>query len=140
MEIELLNGKYIGFPCTPSVWTREPEYKKITVIIVSCGGGMGGSKWREYVYRTDELPKGIQWYRTVDGRDIRLNSNNIVMMEDYTMVTVYYRTSNQKISPGGAERSKSFLIDDDMKVELINVYSDTTKRMNHNWLKEQRLI
>lgn len=138
MEIDKLNGKYIGFPCTPSKWTHEPEYKKISVITMSCGGGMGGSKWREYVERIpmNNPLNGIQTFTPIEGNDIRLNPQYMVKITNLTLVTVRYETTNSnfsKIRDGIVDKiplSKQFLIEDGQTVELIKDYADTAKRMN----------
>lgn len=133
--VDKLCGKYIGYPCTPSQWIAEPEYKKISVITMTCGGGMGGSKWYEYVERIPPHNKlnEIQTFTTIEGKEIRLNPQYMVKIEDFTMVTVWYETTNQLFCREGNRKSllnKKFLIEDGQTVELIDDFADKAKRMN----------
>lgn len=151
MNIEKLNGKYIGYKCTPSRWTHEPKYQKITVISMTCGGGTGSSSWKEYVYRTG-IGEGIANYVTIDGKEINLNSNYIVKTEDFTLVTVRMETCNSNYYPENNCLGKTldyvkwvpitmkFLINDGETVELIDDYSDAAKKKNRIWRVEQNGI
>lgn len=142
--ISKLNGKYVGFPCTPSRWTGNPLYEKITVLTMTCGGGMGGSKWKEYVLRVKNIPSNTtQEYTTLDGKKIKLNSAYLVKAEDFTLVKIGYETSNSNFYPennvlGNAVPYKKwvpkqccFLIEDGQEVILIDEFASVAKRRNN---------
>lgn len=46
----------LGKEFTPSEWDGEPEYLPITRIKMTCGGGMGGQSWYEYIHRIKDIP------------------------------------------------------------------------------------
>lgn len=141
--ISKLNGKYVGFPCTPSRWTENPVYEKITVLTMTSGGGMGGSKWKEYVHRVNNIPPNtIQEYTRLDGKKIKLNSSYLVKAEDFTLVKIGYETSNSNFYPENnglgnnvpyrkwVSKQCCFLLEDGQEVIRINDYSDVAKRKN----------
>ena len=72
-------------PMTPGKWVGRPSYLKITRLKMSCGGGLGGSTWYEYVQRISlpELAKKPDSlvFRTWNGQEIFLNKSYIVKAE-----------------------------------------------------------
>lgn len=72
----------IGLPCTPSKFIKRRDmlgYK----VKMSCGGGMGGSVWNEYL--CNDVPAGsYQIIRIEDytGRPKSINTNFVVKSEE----------------------------------------------------------
>lgn len=123
-EFTYLENHRLGKPKTPSKWIGKPEYLPITKIRMTCGGGMGGSTWYEYVQHLDKIPSNeIISVRRYDGKDIRLNTSYIVEAEDFTMATVHLDISEwAKLSAsyrGSNIETYYVLIDGDQKLELL---------------------
>lgn len=107
-------------PLSPGKWISEPEYQKISCIRVSCGGGMGGAQWLEYVERIDRcvLNDKFATMRRIDGKEITLNTDNIVSVEDFTLITARYYSRNPNYQ--GNNYIAVGLIEDWQTVELID--------------------
>ncbi|RAP49228.1 MAG: hypothetical protein BZ138_08100 [Methanosphaera sp. rholeuAM270] len=144
--IKVLEGNKIGYPTSPSLWTGEPEYVEIMVFTVSCGGGMGGSKWYEYVLREEINPNTLQEFTTIEGDKILINTSNVVKVSYYTLVRARYKTINyiyfevkseyetnpiDTILEKGSEREVQLLVKDGTEVELVNATKDEVRRGNY---------
>ena len=108
-------------PLSPGKWTSEPEYRKISCIRVSCGGGMGGAQWLEYVDRINNRWLSGNKFVTIkriDGKEITINADNIVSVENFTLVTAKYFSSNPNYPAN--PYIASGLIEDWQTVELID--------------------
>lgn len=104
-------------PISPGEWTSEPEYKKVTCIRMSCGEGMG----YEYVERIHDysmLDRKFLRVKRIDGKEITLNTNNIVSVEDFTLVSARYHRINPHFSFN--DYIAMGLIEDYQTVELID--------------------
>lgn len=124
-EIRKLENNFIGYPCTPCKWTSEIRYKKISKLLITYGGGMGGSKRIEYVERVKNINNdSIQSFVRFDGKTIKYNTRYIVSIEDFTMVSIDYETTNQYHKPKG---TLNFLVEDDVQVKTINEYHRNLK-------------
>ena len=76
----------LGKEKNPSYWMGQPEYLPITRIKLSCGGGIGGASWYEYVYRVNEIPSNIiVKFKRYDGKEISINTAFIVKAEDFKL-------------------------------------------------------
>lgn len=113
----------IGKPLTPSTWVGEPKYYPITRIKMTCGGGMGGSSWYEYVERfslndISDRPLGTMWrIKTVDGNEKLINPNYVVEVDsEITMVCVTFDSRNPHFEKG--IYTYRFLYRDGTKVSL----------------------
>jgi hypothetical protein len=111
----------IGKPMTPSKWVNdEPTYKPITRIKMTCGGGMGGSSWYEYVNRInmeDIRPNDMLLVTDIDGRQKLLNTNYIVSVEnDLTVLSALLDSRNDAFEIGVYEYR--WLVKDGHKVKL----------------------
>ena len=97
---KLYDDEVIKRPRTPSVWvTKDVCYDEITRIKMSCGGGMGGSKWYEYVERVplDALAKigrGCVVLRTYEGKDVLINMDYVVEAEQFTVASAVLDSRN----------------------------------------------
>ena len=100
------NGnKTIGKPMTPSIWvSKKPELIPITDIHMSCGGGMGGSSWHEYVKRIeldDLFANECIKVETYEGEEKILNKSYIVRANNnYTVIHGQLRSQNPNFEMG----------------------------------------
>ena len=85
-QFEYRKDAELGKKKNPSYWEGEPEYTPITRIRMSCGGGMGGAQWFEYIYRLGKIPSNtIMKVKRYDGKVISLNTSYVVSAEDFTL-------------------------------------------------------
>lgn len=117
MDIEYLKGTTIERPMTPSQWI-DKDYKKITRLLMSCGGGMGGIKWYEYVEREDDIePDSIQTFvDAITGKRKRLNTRFLVVADDFTLVIARLDNKNENYPLG--ETNYYYLTEDDVIIKL----------------------
>lgn len=91
-EIKYLKDAVLGKIYTPSEWIGKPEYTSVTRLRMTCGGGMGGSSWYEYVHRVAGISSNaIVRFIRYDGKPIIINTAYIVEAEDFTLATVKLR-------------------------------------------------
>lgn len=110
----------LGKPVTPSKWvSKNVTYTEVSCITISCGGGLGGSKWNEYVFRDDfDLEKKfIEVVRYSDRKNLKINTANIVAIEDFKMASMSLDNKNDNFKTG--VRTLHGLIEDWQTVELI---------------------
>ena len=124
-ENGFLKNTLIGLPRTPGVWVSLPEYRPITRINMSCGGGMGGSHWYEYVERIDisklenHGTSQLIKVKTIDGNDKLINLNYVVEIDsEVTLVSATMRSENHNFPVGTYEYR--FLVRDGRKVKLVD--------------------
>lgn len=84
--------KIISAPCSPSV---QIESKNIEVmkIIITFGGGMGGSNQTFYANKVIKTSDGMLFIETVDGRELELNPRYIVLKEKTIILKVVTDTT-----------------------------------------------
>lgn len=93
MSLTELNDNKIELQCSPAIWTKEPEYKKVTEITLSYGGGMGGTQETIYVERVPKIrPNTIQTFTKTDGELININTSFLVKSINLTQVTVSFKS------------------------------------------------
>ncbi|WP_405286476.1 hypothetical protein [Methanobrevibacter sp.] len=124
--IKQLKNPLIYLPCTPAHWTTEPEYKEITRIHLTAGGGMGGSSWNEYVEKIDNIESNkIQKFTRINGKQILLNTHYITDAENFTLITAAFYNENPNAYKIG-ENTVQYIVEDDIKgVRLVNAYGET---------------
>lgn len=122
-QFEYVEDAKLCKPKTPSKWKCFPEYTLITKVRMTCGGGLGGASWYEYVYRLDEIPTNkIIEVKRYDGKMIRLNTAYVVSTEDFKLakatldITEWAELSRGYIGPN--EEEYYVLIDDDKELDL----------------------
>jgi len=86
-------------PISPSRWvSKAPACQEVTEITMSCGGGMGGSRWNEYVERTalEVLARetGCITVRRYTGEKVILNTRFIVMARQLTIASMVLDSTN----------------------------------------------
>lgn len=102
-EIPVCTNKHIvlGLPKTPARWDGNPVFTPITRILMSCGGGMGGSRWYEYVKRVPHSDmNGLKTVTDVDGKEKTINAAYVVAMEDFSLVNCFYISNNPNFKKG----------------------------------------
>lgn len=85
-QFSYLKNPELGKEYTPSKWMGNPEYVKITRLKMTCGGGLGGQSWYEYVYRQKIPSNQIAAFTRYDGKEIHINTSYVVEAEDFTQV------------------------------------------------------
>ena len=115
---------FIGFPMTPGRWvSKEAEYVPVTRLCMSCGGGIGGSRWYEYVNRIplDELAeKKTAVVTTWMGKRKLINMSDVVEAEEFTIAKAVYNSMNPNFAKG--EYLVARLVEDGNRVVLKNEF------------------
>lgn len=122
-NFEYCNGK-LAKEVFPSHWKDNPEYMLITKVYMSCGGGMGGSSWYEYVERLEDIPSNeIIKVKRYDGKELLINTSWVVSAENFKLAKAtldiskwesYYPNEEKK-----GIRNYYVLLDDDVELELV---------------------
>jgi len=121
---KLYESDVLKRPMTPSKWvTKDVYYQPITRIKMSCGGGIGGSTWYEYV---DRIPlealaavgTGGMVFHTFDGKDVLLNMDYIVKAEQFTVACAVLNSENPNFPKG--YWMFCYLVEDGHKITLID--------------------
>lgn len=110
-EFDFLENPEFGKEYTPSKWMGDPEYTKITRLKMTCGGGLGGQSWYEYVYRQQIPSNQIVAFTRYDGKEIRINTSYVVEAEDFTLARAVLDISEWcDIQHDNGERVKEYLV------------------------------
>lgn len=84
--------KIISEPCSPS--TRiEAKNIEVVKIIITFGGGIGGTNQTFYASKVDKTPDDMLSIETVDGRELELNPLYIVLKEKTNILKVVTDTT-----------------------------------------------
>ena len=115
-------------PMSPSKWVGSPTYLDITRLLMSCGGGMGGSRWYEYVERIDldEIAARNRSHisvRTWDGRKLLINKSFIVNAEQLKIAFADLDSSNPHYPKG--VYTYCLLLEDWHSIELVDTCRPT---------------
>lgn len=123
-KFEVLKDLKINKPKSPSAWVGEPKYLPITRLKMSCGGGIGGSSWYEYVYRLEKIPSNTMLnIKRYDGKNFSVNTAYVVKAENFKLaiaeldISEWARLSKEII--GEATENYFWLIEDDEKIKLL---------------------
>lgn len=96
MKFNFVEGSKIGY-YKNKLSFKPPKSRPVRVMIVTCGGGMGGSKWREVVEVEGDIKSNtLQQFTTIEGEKITLNTSYVVKISNYDLVTVFYESNNKK--------------------------------------------
>lgn len=128
-KIKQLLTPIIYLPCTPAQWIGEPEYKQITQIHLTAGGGMGGSSWYEYVEKIDSIETNtIQEFTRITGKKILLNTRYITSAENFLLITATFNNENTNVRKLG-ENIVQYIAEEAIPgVVLRNEYGETITR------------
>ena len=92
--------------CSPSKLIEKYEMQGMLKLTMTCGGGMGGSRWEEYIEETtgDEMMSDQnEWVRNYLGEEIMLNPRFVVKMERVSVIKVVEDITNWKTHHSGAD-------------------------------------
>lgn len=123
-DFDIIKADKLYLPKTPAAWCGNPTYTPITRIRISCGGGMGGAQWFEYVLRHDKPDTnrlGLAEYTRWNGKPITINPAFIVSAEDFTLVTATYDSRNTNFAQGLYK--VRLLAEDGHKITLVNSFN-----------------
>lgn len=84
--------KIIAAPCSPSV-RIDSKNIEVMKIIITFGGGMGGSSQTFYASRVNKTSDGMLAIETVEGRELELNPRYIVSKEKTIILKVVTDTT-----------------------------------------------
>lgn len=109
-------------PITPGRWVSDVMYQPITRITMTCGGGLGGSVWCEYVERVPlEALAGLRGgavFKTWDGKEIMLNTSNMVKAEQFTVASAVLNSQNHNLKTG--DYRCCYLVEDGHRLTLVD--------------------
>lgn len=92
--------------CSPSKLIAKYEMHGMLKLTMTCGGGMGGSRWEEYIEEiTGDEMIGDQneWVRNYLGEEIMLNPRFVVKMERVSVVKVVEDITSWKTYHSGTD-------------------------------------
>lgn len=121
-EIKKLTDGKIYYPKTPCEWVGKPKVSKILDVLVSCGGGMGGAQWHEYITDKKVSGVGLHDYKRIDGTKVSLNSRWVVKVDYVYLIRVNYKHYNTNFSSTYGTTQELVFISDTDKVVLIKNY------------------
>ena len=93
MKLYGLRGNKIFFPRGTSEWVGISDPKPLLKLTITSGGGMGGSRWERFVV-PQTIKEGLNWFTTVDGEEICINSNYIVEIRPVDLYIAEYICTN----------------------------------------------
>ena len=100
------DNRVIGLPMTPSEWLGKPRRRTVVRLKMTCGGGMGGCSWDEFV---EDMPLEGLRDRTrlvtedIDGKEILLNLDYLVKAERLDILERDMVTSNPNYFKGSTK-------------------------------------
>lgn len=110
-------------PMTPGKWVGRPSYLEITRLHMTCGGGIGGSTWFEYISRINlmDLAKDESNYLVTqrwNGSAVFINKAYVVSAEQFTIAYADYESLNPNYPAG--TYTYYYLTEDGHKFTLSN--------------------
>ena len=127
-----LDHKRVGVPTTPSLWYAGPEYHRYLKVTMTCGGGMGGSRWEEYI-EVQELPSNrLVPVKGIGGKAFQINTAYVVKVEPITVMSAAYMSHNP-YRPSGSYVVRWIIPEEwENEIELINEFD--SKAPDHGTL------
>jgi hypothetical protein len=115
----------IGKPFTPSTITDKKEIK-LTELTITCGGGMGGSRWEVYTKDKFDLNEKFIKIDTNRCKNNIINTNFIVQVKPVRIFKISVkndgnRNMRQKV---GTTEDYYYLIPDGEEVQFVEEYAD----------------
>jgi hypothetical protein len=92
-------------PMTPGKWVSDINYIPVSRIGMSCGGGVGGSFWYEYITNFDvrsflSSRDDMILVKTWKGKNKIINKRYIVDIEDFDIAFAEYNSENYNFEKG----------------------------------------
>lgn len=124
-KINQLKDNRVFLPRAPAKWTTQPTYKQITRIRLTAGGGMAGTRWTEYVEKTDKIESNqLQEFTRITGKKIILNTSHITDAEDFILAEMDYNNQNSNFQLGITH--VQYLLEEDLgEIILVDRYGET---------------
>lgn len=115
----------IGKPFTPSTIVKSKELK-MTEIMISCGGGMGGSRWEVYTQDEFDLNERFITVDTNRNKSTVINTNFVVQVRPVRIFKVTIKNDgNHGVGQAvGTTEDYYYLIPEGEKVALTDEYTD----------------
>ena len=115
----------IGFPMTPSRWLdSKPRYTDVLRVRMSCGGGIGGAQWFEFLcgVTQKDLISAERFITTtnIDGEELLLNVYNIVEARPFKIATARFHSDNHNFTVG--DYTARYLLDPKATAKLVSKY------------------
>lgn len=137
IEKEPVNGIIeVGFPFMPSNWgktmdDKSPKEECISVsevakITMTCGGGMGGAQWCEYIPKSQvkNLPEqGFITVIDIDGNEKILSVRYIVKVEFFTMYNLQFFSAHENHYGLNNRRFLVSLSNKRPQIQLLDLYT-----------------
>ena len=82
-------------PNTPSKFVGKAKVIKVNKITMTCGGGIGGSSWSEYIVDfPDNVEQGLVKVTNYKGEKMTLNTRYVVKIADSQIVVIITDSQN----------------------------------------------
>ena len=125
----------IGRSCTPSEMPVVVDVKNIIVITMTCGGGMGGSRWEEYLDAVDveSIPSNqmVTFTDAITGKKKTINTQYAVEVVEKQMLKVYQdvtaHRNYHKVVCKKAYTERYMVLDRDVKWECVMDYTNDSE-------------
>ena len=111
-DYKILEDNVLTLPGSPAEWCYAPDLIPITVITMSCGGGMGGAQWKEYVSRIQTKDLTADQMLTVT------DAVSDKEIENFLMVEANYRSTNTYLTGRDHGVVRALLDDEESEVWL----------------------
>lgn len=111
------------YPMTPSRWlVNKPTYTNVLRVRISCGGGIGGQQWYEYLCGVtfEDLIRAERFIKVknLNGKEVLLNVNNIVEAKPFKIASARLYSNNDNFTIG--EYTVRYLLDSKATAQLVN--------------------
>lgn len=95
-KLPTLDHMKVGVPRTPAEWIPGTvTYEDFLEIRMTAGGGMGGSKWYEYIDAELPLPSNqLVEVEDIEGNRKQINTAYVVTVEQVTVMFAKYESRN----------------------------------------------
>ena len=117
-EIRTLKGNKIYLTKNPARIVNS-KIETVVRIKMSCGGGMGGSKWYETIKPTTIKPNTLIQVETIEGETKLINTNFIVEAVEKQLITITEIHQNHNAI------NYLYLAPMNVEVEIMNKYRFT---------------
>ena len=113
------------YPMTPSRWLdKQPTYRNIVRVRMTCGGGMGGAQWFEHLVGVtlNDLAKADRFFtaRDFNGKTVMINTNYVVEAKPFKIAEARLHSDNHNYTVG--DYLVRYLLDPDATAKLVDRY------------------
>lgn len=130
--------------CNPSSFVEKEEIHDILKIKMSCGGGIGGASWYEYIHDTDKLEGETPvWVTNYLGERIKLNPKFMVKISQISIVKVTEDITAWKFYNSSKPHGEKYLcirFIETPPYETVNLINDYKYQANINETIQEKVI